>query len=389
MQATQLASKAQQATKHFDMMHHRLRGLLNGGIESTMRLERHLQATPIDDVLTDIGPPRQTGRGRLELGRTEDSSRMILKANDTARYLHPNAISQLGNMLGLGGRFLKDQYAGKPWQREAAANLLATHLLNTEKQQTVLLRNVPGQDGPETRAVLTNRYKRIDSQGVLQAFLRICDQRDLVPCDARYDDLTWSISGLAPAVVPIQTPHGEEAIIIGVNMRTSDFGNASQEMSATVLRVKCINGLIVNTASSNRVRIVHRGAQLQGLLQPSEATRQLDSLAAVSRFNDFAETVLTPQFLDRVINPIKEAASRQVDHEEYLKSAVKAKTMTVSQSKQVTQLIDNRENDDLIPHGNVSMWTISQAMSAVANTPGMDLTARRDLQSAAAQIINV
>ncbi len=89
--------------------------------------------------------------------------------------------------------------AGEPWQRTLAADMLNRHSIHTPRSR-VLLRTV----GAQVRGVLSDSYRRIDSQSTLIAFLEEAKRQGAVICDAYMSDTkVWAETILpTPLTIP-------------------------------------------------------------------------------------------------------------------------------------------------------------------------------------------
>ena len=93
-----------------------------------------------------------------------------------AASLHDNALTQLGEKLGIPGTYLRDMATGEKWQRERINYLLNGYAANHQKldskdrptgPENLLVRLV----GPQIRGVLSDRYKRLDTTPIFKGFI--------------------------------------------------------------------------------------------------------------------------------------------------------------------------------------------------------------------------
>ena len=96
-----------------------------------------------------------------------DEGTVTLTIPQGAYSLHGHAIGQLAARMNIPSRYLRELATGEPWQRSLATDMLNQHAIHTPRSR-VLLRTV----GTEVRGVLSDSYRRIDSQSSLIAFLQ-------------------------------------------------------------------------------------------------------------------------------------------------------------------------------------------------------------------------
>lgn len=87
--------------------------------------------------------------------------------------IHDNAIGQLGERLNVPAKYLRELANGDVWQRELAATILNQHSTWTKRTRT-LVRTV----GNEVRGVLSDSYRRLNSETIIMSFLETANKPD-------------------------------------------------------------------------------------------------------------------------------------------------------------------------------------------------------------------
>lgn len=150
----------------------------------------------------------------------------------------------------------------------------------------------PDGSGAQVRGVLSDSYRRIDSQSTLIAFLEEAKRQGAVICDAYMSDTKVWAETILPAPLTIPTAkNGHVVIFMGARFSTSDYGDGALDMRAFLLNGVCLNGMVRESVWKQ----IHLGAKLPGNLRLSDRTYELDTQATVSAVRDLARAALQPR----------------------------------------------------------------------------------------------
>ena len=286
-----------------------------------------------------------------------DEGTVTLTIPQGAYSLHGHAIGQLAARMNIPSRYLREMAAGEPWQRALAADMLNQHSIHTPRAR-VLLRTV----GTEVRGVLSDSYRRIDSQSSLIAFLQEAKRQGAVICDAYMSDTkVWAETILpTPLTIPT-TKNGHVVIFMGARFSTSDYGDGALDMRAFLLNGVCLNGMVRESVWKQ----IHLGAKLPGNLRLSDRTYELDTQATVSAVRDLARQLYSRETIRKKAIEIQRASETDVDFTAELQRLVKNNRLLKNESEQVEQLLmQNRPEDGL--QGEATLWKLTQALTAFA-----------------------
>jgi hypothetical protein len=111
-----------------------------------------------------------------------------------------------------------------------------SRLLPKVSDEGLLIRAV----GPTVKGVLSPAYRRMDARFIFEAFIRKAKEYGLVPYRGEVTDTRVLFSYIEPKV---RTVAPGEHMVLGVDLRTSDYGNGKLALSMFVLRLLCLNGL--------------------------------------------------------------------------------------------------------------------------------------------------
>lgn len=296
---------------------------------------------------------------------------------DKNRYsLHPHAVGQLAEKMGIPSKYLRQLSTGTEWQRQLATEILNEHSGWTERTR-VLVRSV----GNQVRGVLSDSYRRLNSEQILTAFLTEAISQGAVPCDAYMSDTKIWVETILPEPVSIPTElNGTVMIYMGARFSTSDYGDGAVDMRAYLLNGVCLNGMV----RESLMKQVHLGSRLPDNLQLSERTYALDTETTVSATKDFTKNLYSRDNIMRQAVLIQEASRVKVDFDDELKKLVKANKLLKSESESVQKLLMNNNPEDGL-QGGPSLFKLTQGLTAVARE--MEPTRSRELHEISGELM--
>ena len=278
--------------------------------------------------------------------------------------LHPHAIGQLADRMGVPAKYLRELSGGCRWQRNLAAEILNEHSNGTERSR-VLIRSV----GCQVRGILSDSYKRLDSQQILMAFMKIALSKGAVACDALMTDTKVYLETILPEPISIPTRmNGTVMIYMGARFSTSDYGDGALDMRAFLLNGVCLNGMVRESMTKQ----VHLGAKLPNDLRLSERTYQLDNQTTISAIEDMTAKLYSAENIEQKALEIRAASEMEVDFETELKNLMKVNKLLKDEGEGVRKLLMNNNPEDGL-QGGPSLFKLTQALTAY----GRDLDPQR------------
>lgn len=166
-------------------------------------------------------------------------------SNVDARTIHNHALSQMAQTAGVPGAYLAELASSTHlWQRELATRTLSEFFAKGEpSRKRYLARSV----GAQVRGVLSDRFRRLDSRPLLDAFAETCQEIGAVPIEGHATDLRVAVKALLPVVFE---PVPGEVLCLGVEWGNSDFGAARHSVRAFIYRLWCANGATMEDGKS-------------------------------------------------------------------------------------------------------------------------------------------
>lgn len=327
------------------------------------------------DYITPIGVEQRRTGNRPEV--TFATGQILTMNMQHGQFtLHNNAVGQLAEKIGVPAKYLRELSEGAAWQRTLAANILNEHSGWCTRTR-VLVRTV----GNQVRGILSDSYRRLDSEQILTAFLSEAIGQGAVACDALMTDTRVFVETILPDPICIPTRlNGEVIIYMGARFSTSDYGDGAVDMRAFLLNGACLNGMVRESV----MKQVHLGARLPDNLQLSERTYRLDTKTTMSAVKDFTKNLYSKDNIMQKAIEIQTASEVEVDFDKELKKLVKNNKLLKTEGEQVQKLLMNNNPDDGV-QGGATLWKLTQAITAHGR--GLDPRRSRELHELSGELL--
>ena len=312
-------------------------------------------------------------------------SEVLFDANDVVEMqlggngvysIHDNAVGQLGERFGVPARYLRELAAGSEWQKGLAATILNQHSTWTKRTRT-LVRTV----GNEVRGVLSDSYRRLNSETIIMSFLETANKYGGQLADGFMDATRVYMEVLMPETIAIPTAkNGIVEMAFGARLSTSDYGDGALELRAFLMQGVCLNGMCRDSV----MRKVHLGVRLPENIALSQRTYELDTKTQASAIRDLTKSIFSKESITKRALEIQGASAMEVDMEKELKSLQKGK-MSKDEVKGVEKLLMANRPDDGIT-GESTLWKLVQGITA--HSRELEPRRARDLQEIAGDLMN-
>jgi len=159
-------------------------------------------------------------------------------------------------------------------------------------KEGIMLRTV----GELAKGVLSASYKRIDATPVFESFVERCIEEGFVPHEGLVTDTRAFLSFVFPEIIDIGP---DEVIVLGAQLRTSDYGRGALEMDLLIHRLMCSNGMMGHDVFKQ----IHLGRRFDSdnygdgdVVELSTRTMQLDLATVRSALKDTIGSLRRRQF---------------------------------------------------------------------------------------------
>lgn len=291
--------------------------------------------------------------------------------------LHPNAVSQVAERMGIPTKYLRTLATGAEWERQLAAHLLNEHSGWTQRSR-VLVRSV----GTEVRAILSDSYRRLNSVEIITAFVEEASRQGAVIADAFMSDTkVWAETILPqPFTVPTKK-NGEVIIFAGARFSTSDYGDGAVDMRTFLLNGACTNGMVRESV----MKQVHLGSKLPDNLALSEETYALDTRTTVSAVRDLTAGLYSKDTIMQKAIEIQGASEIDVDFDHELKALVRNGSLLKQEKAEVEKVLMRNDPNDGV-QGGATLWKLTQAITAHARE--LEPVRARELHEISGALLN-
>lgn len=320
----------------------------------------------------------------LGAGNTR-KSQVLFNAADTVEMqldkdgiykIHENAIGQLGERLNIPAKYLRELSNGDEWQRELASTILNQHSTWTPRTRT-LVRTV----GNEVRGVLSDSYRRLNSEIIIMSFLEAANKMGGQLADGFMDATRIYLEVLTPETIAIPTAkNGIVEMAFGARLSTSDYGDGALELRAFSMQGICLNGMCRDSV----MRQVHLGARLPENIALSQRTYELDTKTQASAIRDLTSSIFSKESITRKALEIQGASDMEVDMEMELKGLQRGK-LSKEEAKGVEKILMASRKDDGVT-GESTLWKLVQGITA--HSRELEPRRQRDLQEIAGDLMN-
>jgi len=290
--------------------------------------------------------------------------------------LHPHAIAQAGDKLGIPQSYIKSLAESKlEWKTDLAAKLLNEHSLHATRQR-VLVREVGG----EIRGILSDQYRRLNSTEIYSSFITAVKEQSAVIYDAYADDTRSYLETLYPQLISVPTlKNGIVYMAYGIRLSSSDFGDGALELRAFLVQTVCMNGLVRDSV----LRQIHLGAKIPDNIQLSERTYRLDTQTQASIIKDSVKQLMSKDSIYSNALQIQRASEMEVDLEKEFKLLPKV-GLSKNETEEVKTVITSNKSSDGV-QGENTLWKLAQSIGAVARAK--DERRKRELEEISGKLL--
>lgn len=334
----------------------------------------------LEDLASSIPVDHLVNTRELDFGYSKEDG--ITLAYGSGRMpLHKNAVQQLAARSGIltAGVMEKMAQAGQ-WGEEMLTDVLHKTFRNIERER-VLVRAVEQNGKKQIRAVLSDRYRRMDSKDILAGVMETAHTLELIPSDVQFNDLNWTVFFVLPVVFEV-TP--DDPILWGFQISNSDYGRGKATFHAFLERLWCTN----KARTKEFYSATHLGPQLPDNISFAEDTMKAESELMGKALRDMMLQALQPKEVARDMDSVSGAIMTPVgDLESRLKSITRTYQISKTDADRVGDLYNSPETRLLPPAGKSgSLWRLSNAFSLFANQVS-DLEKSQELSRIAGDLL--
>lgn len=351
--------------------HHKLELLIEKGRATAGSVVEHVMKHQPEDRLvrsSDLSFVANAGNSEVSVSFPHGSGAQT----QTGQSLHRNALTQMAQATELPLKFVDAlQDTGASWGRELLAHNLNTIFQQRMPRHRYLIRSL----GSQVRGFLSDRYRRLDSRPIVEAFATAVQQKGAFPYAGYVTDTKIALQAIMPEVYE---PIPGELVAYGLSLENSDFGNGALSVRAYLLRIWCSNLAI----TQEEMRQVHLGKRLDESMLYSNRTYELDARATVSALKDVIKGQLDAASLHRRMEAVRHANDQEVNPQK-AKDTFR-RLLQKGESEAALQAFESPDTYNL-PAGNTN-WRLSNAISWIAGQT-KDSERKLDLMKIAGDVL--
>ena len=271
--------------------------------------------------------------------------------------MHTNAVGQIAEMFKVPAYYLQKLAVGTDRERLLASKILNDTSLFTDRSR-VLLRSVGGQ----VRGILSDRYRRMNTATIIEAFLKeVLEKQGALLMNGYMSDTRMYLETIHPTTLSIPTAkNGTVVMAFGCRISSSDYGDGALDLRSFFVQGICLNGAV----RESLLRQVHLGSKLPDNIELSEKTYQLDTDTQASAVTDITKKIFSPDFVRMKALEIQGASEMVVDIDKELK-ILRKKELKEDEIVEISKTLMNNNIEDGI-QGENSLWKLVQGITAVS-----------------------
>ena len=266
----------------------------------------------------------------------------------TTRLFH----RQVASALGIPAKYYDLMQSRKP-------ELLAQNVNAWfgDRENSYMIRTMDYGAGRMARALLSDRYRRIDNMEIASAVLPLfagSDQYEVVSSEVTENRLSLKIVNrrLEMAVVP------GDIVQAGVMISNSEVGLGSVSVQPLVYRLVCTNGMVVNDMGERKNHVGRAAKAVDDSFHIySDETMEAEDKAFLLKLRDVTLAAIEESRFAQVVGRLKEAAGIPIT----------GKVTEVVELTARTYGINSDEQDSVLQHliagGDLSQYGLSNAIT--------------------------
>ena len=284
-------------------------------------------------------------------GRTFEISHAVSgqqEVFDTSQLFH----RQVASALGIPAKYYDMMAAQKP-------GLLAENVNAwfADKTNSYMIRSMDYGSGPVARALLSERYRRIDNMEIATAVLPLFagqEQYEVVSCEVTENRLYLKIVNhrLEMAVVP------GDYVQAGVVVSNSEVGLGSVSVQPLVYRLVCTNGMVVNDMGERRHHVGRQAKAVEdSFALYSDETMEAEDKAFLLKLRDTTMAAIDEARFSQVVGRLQESMAVPIT----------GRVQDVVQLTAQSYGINAEEQEGILKYliegGDLSMYGLSNAVT--------------------------
>jgi len=207
------------------------------------------------------------------------------------------------------------------------------------------------------RAFLSNRYRRIDNREILEAVLPALGK---IP-DARFESCQITESRMYVKVI---NPRLETEVTVGdvvqagIIITNSEVGHGAVSIQPLILRLVCMNGMVVNDATTRKNHVGRVNSADENFLLYSDSTLAADDHAFMLKIQDTVQAAVDETRFNQVVDLMRDAIGAKM-----ATNNIPAVVKLASRDFGLTESEGDGVLNQLIVDNNFTLYGLSNAVT--------------------------
>lgn len=335
-------------------------------------------AAVLEGIQSRVITDKVVRASHAQLVFNDDGERGLYLADGT-RPVHDHAMGQLLDNVGVPKKFadhLAAEAGGEMWGKLLLAENV-NKILSYRAKQRNLVRIEGEADGGTVKGWLSDKFRRLDSRPLVDAFVGACQTLGLVPIDGVMSDTKCRVRAVMPLVFE---PVPNEIMIFGAEFGNSDYGDGGMVVNATVTRVWCTNLAVTEKC----LRQVHLGRVLPDDIAFSDETYRADARATALAVADVTRSVVGPERVHRMLQAIRSAGEKEIKSMDGIDKLL-GTALDKGERDRVKAIFEGPDVVN-VPPGN-TVYRLSNAVSWLAQGASFSADRKIELQQVAGNLL--
>jgi len=262
---------------------------------------------------------------------------------------------QLGSALGIPAKYYDKMRTDYP--------ALLTANVNGWLGRDAAKHTVRTLDGT-ARAFLSDRYRRIDNYEVAKATLPVISEIEGAKVESCEVTETRMYIKVVNPRLEAEVRKGD-IVQAGIIISNSEVGLGSVSVMPLVLRLVCLNGMVINDLGKRKYHVGRENEESWELY--SDDTLKADDTAFMMKLADIVRTAVDEAKFMMIVDQLRDAAGAHI----------KARIPDVIELTAKQYGFNQNEKDDILTHlitgGDLTLWGLGNAVTrASADVPNYD-----------------
>ena len=259
---------------------------------------------------------------------------------------------QIGSTLGIPAKYYD-------MMREKKPELLAENVNAwfRDRDQNYMIRTMDYGMGPVARALLSDRYRRIDNMEIATAILPLFagkEEMEVVSCEVTPSKLYLKILNrrLEMQVVP------GDYVQAGVAISNSEVGLGAVSVQPLVFRLVCLNGMVINDFGERRAHVGRSAKALEDSFNIyTDETREAEDRAFLLALRDTTMAAIEEARFAQIVGRLQESTNARIT------GRVQDVIELTGKAYDLNQLEQDNILNYLIAGGDLSLYGLSNAIT--------------------------